>query len=90
MVDQVVHRFKLRETIARILDLLMRPDRATQAVVVASNAATAGPLPDAGRQELAPRDAPPPAERRAEAAPAAATEGGPPPAEAEHAEQHRP
>jgi acetyl-CoA carboxylase carboxyl transferase subunit beta len=35
MVDQVVHRFKLRETLARLLDLLLRPDRATQALVVA-------------------------------------------------------
>jgi acetyl-CoA carboxylase carboxyl transferase subunit beta len=34
MVDQVVHRFKLRETLARLLDLLLRPDRATQALVV--------------------------------------------------------
>ena len=28
MVDQVVHRFELRATLARILDLLLRPDRA--------------------------------------------------------------
>jgi acetyl-CoA carboxylase carboxyl transferase subunit beta len=34
MVDQVVHRFKLRETLARILDLLLRTDRASQALVV--------------------------------------------------------
>jgi acetyl-CoA carboxylase carboxyl transferase subunit beta len=34
MVDQVVHRFKLRETLARLLDLLLRPDRAAQALVV--------------------------------------------------------
>ena len=27
MVDQVVHRFELRATLARILDLLLRPDR---------------------------------------------------------------
>ena len=31
MVDQVVHRFKLRATLARTLDLLLRPDRATEA-----------------------------------------------------------
>jgi hypothetical protein len=34
MVDQVVHRFKLRETLARLLDLLQRPDRATDARVI--------------------------------------------------------
>ena len=28
MVDQVVHRFDLRATLSRILDLLQRPDRA--------------------------------------------------------------
>ena len=84
MVDQVVHRFKLRETIARILDLLMRPDRAAQAVVIASNAAPE-PLPDKARPELSPREAPQPA-----AAAATAPEGAPVPAEAEHVEHHRP
>ena len=34
MVDQVVHRFRLRETLARLLDLLQRPDRATEARVI--------------------------------------------------------
>ena len=34
MVDQVVHRFRLRETLARLLDLLQRPDRATDARVI--------------------------------------------------------
>ena len=34
MVDQVVHRFKLRATLARTLDLLLRPDRATEARVI--------------------------------------------------------
>lgn len=34
MVDQVVHRFELRATLARILDLLLRPDRANEARVV--------------------------------------------------------
>lgn len=34
MVDMVVHRFELRATLARILDLLLRPDRATEARVV--------------------------------------------------------
>jgi acetyl-CoA carboxylase carboxyl transferase subunit beta len=34
MVDQVVHRFQLRATLARILDLLLRPDRATEARVI--------------------------------------------------------
>ena len=34
MVDQVVHRFELRATLARILDLLLRPDRAPDARVI--------------------------------------------------------
>ena len=34
MVDQVVHRFRLRETLARLLDLLQRPDRATEARII--------------------------------------------------------
>ena len=34
VVDQVVHRFRLRETLARLLDLLQRPDRATEARVI--------------------------------------------------------
>jgi acetyl-CoA carboxylase carboxyl transferase subunit beta len=34
MVDQVVHRFQLRATLARLLDLLLRPDRATEARVI--------------------------------------------------------
>jgi acetyl-CoA carboxylase carboxyl transferase subunit beta len=34
MVDQVVHRFQLRATLARVLDLLLRPDRATEARVI--------------------------------------------------------
>ena len=34
MVDQVVHRFELRATLARILDLLLRPDRASGARVI--------------------------------------------------------
>ena len=34
MVDQVVHRFQLRATLARLLDLLQRPDRATDARVI--------------------------------------------------------
>jgi acetyl-CoA carboxylase carboxyl transferase subunit beta len=34
MVDQVVHRFELRAALARILDLLLRPDRATEARVI--------------------------------------------------------
>jgi acetyl-CoA carboxylase carboxyl transferase subunit beta len=34
MIDQVVHRFQLRATLARILDLLLRPDRATEARVI--------------------------------------------------------
>lgn len=34
MVDQVVHRFALRATLARVLDLLMRPDRAADARVI--------------------------------------------------------
>jgi acetyl-CoA carboxylase carboxyl transferase subunit beta len=38
VVDQVVHRFKLRETLARLLDLLQRPDRASDARVVAEPA----------------------------------------------------
>jgi acetyl-CoA carboxylase carboxyl transferase subunit beta len=93
MVDQVVHRFKLRETIARILDLLMRPDRASQAVVVASKAA-AEPLADRVRQEISPRESPTPAaERRQEMAPAVAgaSDAAQAPTEtAEHGEQPRP
>ena len=34
MVDQVVHRFELRPTLARLLDLLLRPDRAADARVI--------------------------------------------------------
>ena len=34
MVDQVVHRFQLRATLARLLDLLQRPDRATDARII--------------------------------------------------------
>ena len=34
MIDQVVHRFELRATLARTLDLLLRPDRATAARIV--------------------------------------------------------
>ena len=34
MVDQVVHRFELRATLARALDLLLRPDRAVDARVI--------------------------------------------------------
>lgn len=34
MIDQVVHRFELRATLARTLDLLLRPDRATEARIV--------------------------------------------------------
>jgi acetyl-CoA carboxylase carboxyl transferase subunit beta len=34
MVDQVVHRFALRDTLGRILDLLLRPDRAVDARVI--------------------------------------------------------
>jgi acetyl-CoA carboxylase carboxyl transferase subunit beta len=34
MVDQVVHRFAMRATLARLLDLLLRPDRAADARVV--------------------------------------------------------
>jgi acetyl-CoA carboxylase carboxyl transferase subunit beta len=34
MVDQVVHRFELRATLARLLDLLQRPDRATDARII--------------------------------------------------------
>jgi acetyl-CoA carboxylase carboxyl transferase subunit beta len=34
MVDQVVHRFAMRATLARLLDLLLRSDRATDARVV--------------------------------------------------------
>jgi acetyl-CoA carboxylase carboxyl transferase subunit beta len=33
MIDQVVHRFQLRATLARLLDLLLRRDRADQATV---------------------------------------------------------
>lgn len=45
MVDQVVHRFELRATLARVLDLLLRPDRAADARVI-------GGAP-AGRTEMA-------------------------------------
>ena len=34
MVDQVVHRFQMRATLARLLDLLQRPDRATDARII--------------------------------------------------------
>jgi hypothetical protein len=34
MVDQVVHRFAMRATLARLLDLLLRSDRAADARVV--------------------------------------------------------
>ena len=34
MVDQVVHRFQMRATLSRLLDLLQRPDRATDARVI--------------------------------------------------------
>ena len=34
MIDQVVHRFELRATLARILDLLQRPDRAADARII--------------------------------------------------------
>jgi acetyl-CoA carboxylase carboxyl transferase subunit beta len=60
MVDQVVHRFELRATLARVLDLLLRPDRAIDARVIADvlpgrvEAPTAGQLDnlaDAGRDE---------------------------------------
>jgi acetyl-CoA carboxylase carboxyl transferase subunit beta len=34
MVDQVVHRFELRATLARLLDLMVRPDRAADARVI--------------------------------------------------------
>ena len=34
MVDQVVHRFRLRATLLRMLDLLQRPDRATEARII--------------------------------------------------------
>jgi acetyl-CoA carboxylase carboxyl transferase subunit beta len=34
MIDQVVHRFELRATLARLLDLLLRPDRANDARVI--------------------------------------------------------
>lgn len=62
MLDQVVHRFKLRETLARILDLLMRPDRAAQAVVVAEPAVAvaAEPRPELpAAEEPAAESAPP-------------------------------
>ena len=36
MVDQVVHRFKLKATLARVLDLLMRPDMTAAAEAPAS------------------------------------------------------
>ena len=39
MVDQVVHRFELRATLARALDLLLRPDRAADARVIGERAA---------------------------------------------------
>ena len=61
MVDQVVHRFKLRATLARTLDLLLRPDRATEARVIrevppgqvtAPAAAYPEPPADVGHGEL--------------------------------------
>jgi acetyl-CoA carboxylase carboxyl transferase subunit beta len=60
MVDQVVHRFRLRETLARLLDLLLRPDRASQALVIHDPArephaelppAPAEPLPEPAHAE---------------------------------------
>ena len=60
MVDQVVHRFELRATLARLLDLLLRPDRADAARVIAD--------PPAGKVE------PPPAPLRVDASPQADAE----------------
>lgn len=51
MVDMVVHRFRLREALARVLDLLMRP------VVVASPAEDEAEQEEAGALELALREA---------------------------------
>jgi acetyl-CoA carboxylase carboxyl transferase subunit beta len=34
MVDQVVHRFELRSTLSRLLDLMLRPDRAADARII--------------------------------------------------------
>jgi acetyl-CoA carboxylase carboxyl transferase subunit beta len=34
MIDQVVHRFAMRATLVRVLDLLLRPDRAVDARVI--------------------------------------------------------
>ena len=49
MLDQVVHRFELRAVLARLLDLLLRPDRAASARVIADvpadQVAAAPPLP---------------------------------------------
>ena len=51
MVDQVVHRFELRATLARILDLLLRPDRAPGARVITDVPAGQVEAPMAGQAE---------------------------------------
>lgn len=56
MVDQVVHRFDLRTRLARILDLLMRPDRAADARVITEPDAAEAPAPaalEAGKADAA-------------------------------------
>ena len=48
----MVHRFELRETLARLLDLLLRPDRAAQAL--ACRRPPASPTPSCRRYRLEP------------------------------------
>ena len=45
MVDQVVHRFELRATLARALDLLLRPDRAGRCAGRSAARRPEGPRP---------------------------------------------
>lgn len=52
MIDAVVHRFELRATLARLLDLLRRPDRADEARL-------AGPGQERGEGEALPAPAEP-------------------------------
>ncbi|MFO1037082.1 MAG: acetyl-CoA carboxylase, carboxyltransferase subunit beta [Geminicoccaceae bacterium] len=56
MIDQVVHRFELRATLARLLDLLRRPDRATDARVVITPSREDTRLPPAAVKGLEPVD----------------------------------